>query len=806
MGKLLLKDKVIYFIVWALMWTYSSAEREYFYQSRTLTWEDARSYCQVCFKDLMTMTPENIQTFAGKLSSDSWIGLRKNFYSTTNTTTNATDNYTINATDNYTINATDNYTINATDNYTINATSNTSLPWSRWANGDPLSFQNWYPGWPKFKSPFPKRDCCSCSCTCPATTTTPRWTTPSVATTRAPTAAPFTDFTDQNVTSFSGQEDTENTTGITDQNVTDISGFGEFNTENATSFTLFESSENTSSSDTIHVSTQSPPLFNTTPPVATSMLPLEAECAKSPMLTPDVPDIEENFIEDSCVAMLSFGAWVEKHCFELLTFICYEDRFFGQANVTNVTTSSAILTWLPAPGDISHYRVEVKGQAKPVGILNNLNYDLLKLTAGTYYSVQVFAVKCHRDLSPQEVAFYTTPNKVENLNASNVTETSISLSWDKPDGNVDIYLINYQNKQDESKTEGIGVYGLIPGHLYTFTVFSGVSDRSTQSEESMITKYTKPGKVSDLKVSENTNTSLLLTWSPPEGKTSGYSVTVKHNDSSLVTKEVNETEMRETGLPMGTKITFSVRALTNGSLEGDEVTISDYTAPGQISNLMLTPLDHSISATWSPPEGNYSSFGVKLQLDGMFVENETSLKPCREFVNLKSTATYIVIVSAVSGHLSSLPVMRSVSTTPAAPKDLTVTKSYKNKITFQWKSPNNTASVMYNVKISSSFWKHSISKMIKDQTNYTFNDLNSGTRYEIEVQTCAGGKSSNPVTVSHFTEAETREISLSMMCSSAEALLCEKNYTRERVLEQLEAHFEKELGDGVFWELVKQET
>nr|XP_020484803.1 receptor-type tyrosine-protein phosphatase eta-like [Labrus bergylta] len=789
MGKLLLKDKVIYFIVLALMWTYSSAESEYFYQSRTLTWDEARSHCQLCFKDLMTMTPENIQTFAGKLSSDTWIGLRKTFY---NTTTNATDNYTGNATSNFT---SDDFS-----DYAINATSNASLPWSRWANGDPLSFQNWYPGWPKFKSPFPKIDCCSCSCTCPATTTTPRW--------RAPTAAPFTDFTAQDVTSFSGQDDTENTTGIghfTDQNMTDVSGFMEFNAENATSFTLFESSENTSSSDTMNVSTQSPPLFSATPPLATSMLPLEAECAKSPMLTPDVPETEENYIEDSCVAMLSFGAWVEKHCFELLTFICYDDRFFGQANVTNVTTSSATLTWLRAPGNINHYRVEVKGQAAPVKIHNSLTYDLLKLTAGTYYSVQVFAVKCVRDLSPQEVAFYTTPNKVDNLNAFNVTETSISLSWDKPDGNVDIYLIHYQNKQNESKTEGIVVYGLKPGHLYTFTVFSGASDRSTQSEESTITKYTKPGKVSDLEVSENTNTSLLLTWSPPEGKTSGYSVTVKHSNSSAVTEKVKKTEFRVTGLPMGTKITLSVRALINGSLEGDEVTISNYTAPGQISNLMLTPLDYSINATWSPPEGNYSSFSIKLQLDDRFVANEISQKPYWEFENLKSTATYVVIVSAVSGHLSSAPVMGSVSTTPARPQNLTVTKSYKNKITFQWKAPDNTASVKYIVKISSSFWKHSFSNMTQDQTSYTFDGLKSGTRYKIEVQTVAGQKSSPPVTVSHFTVAETREISLSMMCSSAESLLCNQTNVRERVLDQLEAHFKKELGDDVFWELVKPE-
>lgn len=41
--------------------------------------------------------------------------------------------------------------------------------------------------------------------------------------------------------------------------------------------------------------------------------------------------------------------------------------------------------------------------------------------------------------------------------------------------------------------------------------------------------------------------------------------------------EKNTTEWRITGLPIGTKITVSVAALTNGSLMGEEETIVTYT-------------------------------------------------------------------------------------------------------------------------------------------------------------------------------------------------------------------------------------
>ncbi|XP_044039674.1 receptor-type tyrosine-protein phosphatase eta-like isoform X2 [Siniperca chuatsi] len=719
-----LKDKVYVLICWALMLMYSAAEREYFWQSSRLSWTGARNHCQVCFKELVTLTPENIQTITCKLTSGTlyWVGLRKNFSSTSNST---------------------------------------SMSWSRWANGDPLAFQNWYPGWPVFKSSFPKRDCCSCSCTCPTKTTSTMTSTTG-----------FTEFMTPNVTGFSGL--TEDPTGAT---------------ENVNSFT--------------DATDRNVPV--------TTLLPVEAACVRSPMLLPDVPDTDKNYIEDSCVAMLSFGAWVEKNCSELLPFICYEDRFIGQVNVANVTNESAVLTWLPGPGNISHYRLEVKDGKNLSENLTDLTYDLVDLTAGTKYFVQVFPVKCDRNLNPQEVAFYTTPNKVENLKVTKVTETSVSLSWNKAAGNVDFYLIQVKDEQiqnnTESKTEGIDVNNLIPGSLYTFTVKSGVQDKSRWSEESNITKYTKPAKVSNLMVSNNTNDSLQLSWMQPVGKVTGFRVVVRkaRNASNDIFLKVNETKVTVTGLPMGTEITLSVTALTNCTEEGDNVTVVSYTAPGPISNLNLFTTHDSLNATWMSPESDYSFFTVKLQLDGTDVKTISNVtEPEMRFDSLKSAANYTVIVYKVSGHLKGPPVESSNFTLPLPPTLGKVTSS-GNQIMIEWNPPVNTSTVNYSVKISSSFWGHNLSDTVNN-TNHTFSGLKSGTKYYYEVRTLAGVWSSTPLAGNQCTDAVKRDISLSMLCSSAEPLLCDHNSTKESVFVQLHAYFNKLLGDNIFWELTKQDT
>lgn len=85
---------------------------------------------------------------------------------------------------------------------------------------------------------------------------------------------------------------------------------------------------------------------------------------------------------------------------------------------------------------------------------------------------------------------FQVPNKVENLTVSAVTETFLSLVWDKPPGNVDFYLVEVDGRQNRSISEGAQFGDLTPGHSYTFRVLSGVQDEVTWSEESTITAFT----------------------------------------------------------------------------------------------------------------------------------------------------------------------------------------------------------------------------------------------------------------------------------------------------------------------------
>lgn len=197
-------------------------ERNYFYKPGPATWDDARHHCQACFKDLTTITPTNAEFLGLNLTSDYWIGLRKNISG--------------------------------------------SIFWSRWANGEPVLYQNWYPGHPVLKKKpgmqcpaFTKLCACLNSSEDNRTMSGMMW---------CPALASFCSCLD----SSNGNE-----TSIPKPTVV-------FTTSNFV------------------------PSLTSTPTSTISH------------------DLESVYIEDSCVALLSFGMWQEMQCNEPLPYICYDGK------------------------------------------------------------------------------------------------------------------------------------------------------------------------------------------------------------------------------------------------------------------------------------------------------------------------------------------------------------------------------------------------------------------------------------------------------------------------------------------------
>ncbi|MFT7810120.1 receptor-type tyrosine-protein phosphatase eta-like [Arapaima gigas] len=663
------------------------AELQYYKYSNASTWEDARQHCSVCYKELVSLNSENIHLIVQNLSTDYWVGLRKDL--------------------------------------------NGTMSWSVWSNGDPVTFQNWYPGHPTILKEIP-----------------PTPTTPTPQTSPGP--QPLDNFCHVELESLC-------------RNLT-----------NSTEIYIYDSTK--------------PPSPVTQPQPVVTVEP-------------------EPIIENPCTSLLSFGMWMEKNCSELQPYICYEDRFYGTVNFSRVTLNSVFLNWTVGPGNIDHYRLELRGDINITNSTTSLSMDIFQLTPGTLYHIQVFAVKCERDLDPQNTSFYTKPDVIENLTVTEVKTDSIQLSWVKPNGNHDFYSVhlgNNINNTVNSTTENCLITSLSPGRLYYFQVYTEVKDQSIMSDPKNISSYTRPNQVINLTVFSCNSTWINLTWNKNEEVPLIFLVVVSQNGNFLFNQSTNYTNMMVESLTPGNKYDFTVvPQVPDLTLTGENATTTGFTRPCPVSNLTLKSNETSITATWNLTKGNFSQFSLTIQSTGKnLTMNTTSLM--YDFTNLKAAARYSVTVSTVVGQLSSDPINCLIYTLPVRPgKPSLVNKTMEN-ITIRWEVPDelNSGTTQYLVNYSSSFWNYSNSVITSNNT-ITAEFLKSGTYYTFFIQTLADRKMSDPVNFTEFTEPRKKTLTITMQCSSDKSLFCESKNASSNVYAMLQDSLNKLL-TGVYYQFQKK--
>ncbi|XP_030193946.1 receptor-type tyrosine-protein phosphatase beta [Gadus morhua] len=727
-------DKVSILFIIAPLLSPSWSERQFFPQSRNASWAEARRHCQVCYKDLVTMSYDNSFALVEGAKSPQWIGLRETF-------------------------------------------NETDAPWSAWANGDPITFQNWYP----VKPPPPVVEPCT---TIAAPTVDTRKTTlttkglPETSRTASgdtlKTALTNTALSETSSSGFTGTAsgDTQKK-ALTNTALPETSSSG---------FTGTASGETSSFTQTYY----SDMTFLTTP----------------------------QYVREDCVAMHHFGPWVEEDCNTELPYICYDDRYYGIASVVRDATTATVSWETPTPSEnISSYRVEVQGGGSLNISVDSSPYRISNMTPGTKYEVRVFAVKCDRELNSQNISFITKPETPYNLTVENNTESSAALRWERPVGNLEHYCVRVENKEGRIRNvkdpcnyteEEAVVKDLTPGNKYTVYVLSVTGD--VESEKASITVLTRPSVVTDLNVSDITNSSLVLRW-VHEGSAQGYNVVAMDIQTEnvppyrvLYNQTVNPPEKQAAvdTLPPGTNVRLMVQTLYE-SLKGAEAYIDSFIVPDPARKLVLDARETTIEASWDAPDGSYNYFIVSVWLHNSMVNathyNTTDL--LLTLPMLYAAAQYEVTVTTHAGDLKSDPTVGSTYTQPVMAQDLKITFQGSNG-TLTWTAPQTAPTTRFRVKYVGRFWNHH-ETFNRTGGKTSVGPLRPGTQYLFQVITVSGTMESEPANCTEYTPGNVSEVTLSMMCSS-KGQDCEENDVKEEVLNKLREEFGVVL-DGVSWKL-----
>ncbi|KAI4825979.1 hypothetical protein KUCAC02_021638, partial [Chaenocephalus aceratus] len=449
--------------------------------------------------------------------------------------------------------------------------------------------------------------------------------------------------------------------------------------------------------------------------------------------------------------------------------------------IVSANTSSISLNWTPPPGEVLLYRVEWDhGGAKTIRDTNNLFAVLSDLIPGTSYNILIVAVAGDNQTTgdPHQLTIVTKPEVVRNLSVTEITTSSISVMWNKPEGNSSSYRVQWKPevvrnlsvteittssisvmwnepegnsssyrvqwsegnvpKSDKVTETNITITDLTAGVQYDINVTAVAGDGSTEGESTTVSRYTKPEVVRNLSVTEITTSSISVMWNEPEGNSSSYRV--QWSDGNVPKSDkVTETNITISNLTAGVQYDINVTAVAgDGSTEGQSTTVSQYTKPAGVENLSIIAVTNSsVSLIWKQPKGNVSSYSVQWNAIGKTLTlNNTTIETNFTINNLIPGVQYNILVAAVAGKSSNKGAGTSISTftRPEKPENIKITARGTSDLTIEWTLPFGSAD-HYVVNISNQIYSNSTTTAGKEAN---FTDLFPGRLYDITVTAVAG--------------------------------------------------------------------
>ncbi|XP_056144815.1 fibronectin-like isoform X2 [Lampris incognitus] len=346
-------------------------------------------------------------------------------------------------------------------------------------------------------------------------------------------------------------------------------------------------------------------------------------------------------------------------------------------SVTEITSSSFVISWVSASDTVSGFRVEYEltenGQATGEPVVLDLprtttSVNINELLPGRKYTVNVYEVTdTGEDNLILSTSQTTAPDAPVEHVVEEVGETSILIRWEKPLAPITGYRVVYTPSVEGESTEltlpdtatSVTLSDLRPGKLYNVSIYA-VED-SLESEPIFVQINTAgeplPEEVvspTELQFFEVSDKKIVLTWSGPPSDVSGYRVTVAPVDENgspqrEMTLPVSQNAYVEvTHLQPGIVYRFSIYTIHNGEeslpLVGEQATKPD--APSNIHFTNVT--EDSAVMLWSAPRATITGYRLFLTVEG---SNPKQLRlPARlseyTLLNLRPDTEYTAMLHA----------------------------------------------------------------------------------------------------------------------------------------------------------------
>ncbi|XP_071223778.1 tenascin-like isoform X1 [Salvelinus alpinus] len=251
---------------------------------------------------------------------------------------------------------------------------------------------------------------------------------------------------------------------------------------------------------------------------------------------------------------------------------------------SEVTETSFSVSWTKPKSPVSGFKVTYTHtqEGEPISVMvdsGDSTLALSKLSPGSSYEVSVISVLGLDESDAIKDLVMTLPDPPTDLQAINVTDTKALLLWRPALATVDRYVIVYGSEKgsDDVKITVSGnaaeqqLKDLQGSTMYTVTVTSQLGNLDGAPAITVFTTTSGSGGDGegprDLKASQVTPRSALLTWKPPSAAVGSYKLTYQTEGQEMqeVTIDATVTEFKLTRLHPMSKYTVQLQGERGGS-------------------------------------------------------------------------------------------------------------------------------------------------------------------------------------------------------------------------------------------------
>ncbi|XP_039237925.1 receptor-type tyrosine-protein phosphatase delta isoform X29 [Pipra filicauda] len=454
----------------------------------------------------------------------------------------------------------------------------------------------------------------------------------------------------------------------------------------------------------------------------------------------------------------------------------------GTPVVTESTATSITLTWDSGnPEPVSYYIIQHKPKNseepyKEIDGVATTRYSVAGLSPYSEYEFRVVAVNnIGRGPASEPVSTRTSeqaPSSApRNVQARMLSSTTILVQWEEPEepnGQIQGYRVYYTMdptqhvnswmKHNVADSHITTIGNLVPQKAYSVKVlaFTSVGDGPLSSDIQVITQTGVPGQPLNFKAEPESETSILLSWTPPRSDTiSSYELVYKdgeHGEEQRVSTEPT-TSYRLQGLRPNSLYLFRLAARSPQGLGASTAEISARTMQsipsGPPRKVEVEAVNSTaVKVSWRSPVPNKQHGQIRgYQVHYVRMENgepkgqpmlkDIMLADAQEMIisGLQPETTYSFTVTAYTtkgdGARSKPKLVSTTGAVPGKPR-LVISHTQMNTALIQWHPPVETFGPLQGYRLK--FGRKDVDtyttmEFSEKEDHFTATDIHKGASY-----------------------------------------------------------------------------